>query len=38
MVELKVRKFRNSLGVILPKEVMNRLRAAEGDALFLIEG
>lgn len=24
MVELKVRKFGNSLGVVLPKEVINR--------------
>ncbi|MCE2449828.1 MAG: AbrB family transcriptional regulator [Candidatus Latescibacteria bacterium] len=38
MVELKVRKFGNSLGVILPKEVVNRLRTKDGDPLFLIEG
>ena len=38
MVELKVRKFGNSLGVVLPKEVINRLRTADGEALFLIEG
>ena len=38
MVELKVRKFGNSLGVVLPKEVINRLYAADGDALFLVEG
>ena len=37
MVELKVRKFGHSLGVILPKEVVNRLRTADGDRLFLIE-
>lgn len=37
MVELKVRKFGNSLGVILPKEVIQRLNAAEGDRLLLIE-
>jgi putative addiction module antidote len=37
MVELKVRKFGNSLGVVLPKEVINRLRAADGERLFLIE-
>ncbi len=37
MVELKVRKFGNSLGVILPKEVIQRLGAAEGDRLLLIE-
>jgi putative addiction module antidote len=37
MVELKVRKFGNSLGVVLPKEVVNRLRAGNGERLFLIE-
>jgi putative addiction module antidote len=37
MVELKVRKVGNSLGVVLPKEVISRLQAGEGEALFLIE-
>jgi putative addiction module antidote len=37
MVELKVRKIGNSLGVVLPKEVVRRLRADEGDRLFLVE-
>ena len=37
MVELKVRKFGNSLGVVLPKEVINRLQAADGQKLFLVE-
>ena len=37
MTELKVRKFGNSLGVVLPKEVINRLRTKEGEPLFLIE-
>lgn len=38
MVELIVRKFGNSLGVVLPKEVINRLRTGDGEPLFLIEG
>jgi putative addiction module antidote len=38
MVELKIRKFGNSLGVVLPKEVINRLHASDGERLFLIEG
>jgi putative addiction module antidote len=38
MVELKVRKFGNSLGVVLPKEVVNRLRTGSGKPLFLVEG
>lgn len=37
MVELKIRKFGNSLGVVLPKEVINRLRAGDGERVFLIE-
>ena len=37
MVELKVRKFGNSLGVILPREIINRLQTADGEKLFLIE-
>lgn len=37
MVELKVRKFGNSLGVVLPKEVINQLHTADGERLFLIE-
>ena len=35
MVELKVRKFGNSLGVVLPKEVINRLGTKDGEPLFL---
>jgi len=37
MVELKVRKFGNSLGVVLPKEVIQRLQTGNGERLFLIE-
>jgi putative addiction module antidote len=37
MVQLKVRKFGNSLGVVLPKEVINRLQTGDGERLFLIE-
>lgn len=37
MVELKVRKFGNSLGVVLPKEVINRLQTGDGERLFLVE-
>jgi putative addiction module antidote len=38
VVALKVRKFGNSLGVVLPKEVISRLRTGDGEPLFLIEG
>ncbi len=37
MVELKVRKFGNSLGVVLPKEVIQRLQTGDGQRVFLIE-
>jgi putative addiction module antidote len=37
MAELKVRKFGNSLGIVLPKEVINRLATGDGKRLFLIE-
>ncbi|MFY9753355.1 MAG: AbrB/MazE/SpoVT family DNA-binding domain-containing protein [Candidatus Acidiferrales bacterium] len=37
MLKLKVRKIGNSLGVVLPKEVVTRLHAGDGDRLFLIE-
>jgi len=37
LVKLKVRRFGNSLGVVLPKEVVNRLRTGDGEPLFLIE-
>jgi putative addiction module antidote len=37
MVELKVRKFGNSLGVILPKDVIERLQTGNGEKLFLSE-
>lgn len=38
MVTLKVRKVGNSLGLVLPKEVIGRLRTAEGEEVFLVEG
>jgi len=37
MVELKIRKFGNSLGVVLPKEVIQRLQTGDGERVFLIE-
>ena len=37
MKKLKVRKIGNSLGVVLPREVVNRLHTGDGEPLFLIE-
>jgi putative addiction module antidote len=34
MIELKIRKIGNSLGVVLPKDLLAALNADEGDALF----
>lgn len=34
---LKIRRIGNSLGVVLPKEVLARLRAGEGDELHIVE-
>jgi len=37
MVELKIRKFGNSLGVVLPREVIERLQTSDGERVFLVE-
>ncbi len=37
MVEVKIRRFGKSVGVILPKEVLSRLKSGDGDKLLLIE-
>ncbi len=37
-MKVKLRRIGNSLGVILPKEVLARMRAEEGDDLMLAEG
>jgi len=37
MLQLKVRKIGNSLGVVLPKEALARLKVEEGETLYLTE-
>ena len=37
MTELKLTRIGNSLGVILPKDVLAKLRVTLGEALFLTE-
>jgi putative addiction module antidote len=37
MIKLKLRKFGNSLGVVLPKEVVSRLNTKDGAPLYLTE-
>jgi putative addiction module antidote len=36
-MQLKLRKVGNSLGVILPREVISQLKVVEGDSLALTE-
>jgi putative addiction module antidote len=38
VLELKLRKIGNSLGVILPKEALTHLQVEEGDSLSVTEG
>jgi putative addiction module antidote len=36
-IETKVRRIGNSLGIVLPKEALQRLRVEEGATLYLTE-
>jgi putative addiction module antidote len=37
MMALKIRKLGNSMGVVIPKEVLSRLNVEMGDTIFLTE-
>jgi putative addiction module antidote len=37
VLELKLRKIGNSVGLVLPKEALARLNAVDGDPVFLTE-
>jgi len=37
MTSLKVRQIGNSLGVVLPKEILTRLNVTDGDILYLTD-
>ena len=37
MIKLKITKIGNSLGVVLPKEALARLKVGQGDSVFLTE-
>ncbi len=37
MVKLKITTIGSSAGVVLPKEVLTRLKVSKGDSLFLTE-
>lgn len=38
MLKVKVTAVGNSMGILLPKEVLIKLKAGKGDTLFLMEG
>lgn len=37
MLEIKVRKIGNSLGIVLPREALARLKTSEGETLYLTD-
>jgi putative addiction module antidote len=37
MIELKLTTIGNSLGVILPKDALSRMKVGKGDSLFITE-
>jgi putative addiction module antidote len=37
-MKVKVTNIGNSMGIVLPKEALNKLKAAKGDTLYLVEG
>lgn len=37
MLSLKITTIGNSAGVVLPKEVLEKLRVSKGDRLYLVE-
>jgi putative addiction module antidote len=38
VLELKLRKIGNSVGIVLPKEALNKLGVEEGDSVMLTSG
>jgi len=38
MMALRIRKVGSSLGLVLPQEVVSRLRTGDGQHVFLLEG
>lgn len=38
MLKVKVTPIGNSMGILLPKEALTRLKAGKGDVLYLIDG
>ena len=38
MLKVKVTPIGNSMGIVLPKEALAKLKAGKGDVLYLVEG
>lgn len=38
MLKVKVTAVGNSMGIVLPKEVLTKLKAGKGDVLYLVDG
>jgi len=38
MLKVKVTQIGNSMGIVLPKEALTKLKAGKGDVLYLVEG
>ncbi len=38
MLKVKVTAIGNSMGILLPKEALSKMKAAKGDTLYLVEG
>lgn len=38
MLKVKVTAIGNSMGIVLPKEALTKLKADKGDTLFLVDG
>ncbi len=38
MLEVKVTAIGNSMGIVLPKEALSKLKAEKGDVLYLVDG
>ncbi|NOY72323.1 MAG: AbrB/MazE/SpoVT family DNA-binding domain-containing protein [Gammaproteobacteria bacterium] len=37
MIKVKVTAVGNSMGILLPKEALNKMKADKGDTLYLVE-
>ncbi len=37
MLKVKITAVGNSMGIILPKEALNKLKASKGDTLYLVD-